>query len=46
MTGLGDIIQNGNDDDEWQIADEAYDLIEDPVTTTMLTRWNTFWLCL
>ena len=42
VTGLGDITQNGNDDDEWQIADAAYDLIEDPITT-MLTDGIPFW---
>jgi hypothetical protein len=38
VTGLGDIVQNANnngDDTEWEIADEAYSLIEDPVTTLL-----------
>ncbi|MCA9951240.1 MAG: DNRLRE domain-containing protein, partial [Anaerolineales bacterium] len=35
ITGLGDIVQNGNVDSEWQIADTAYSLIENPVTTSL-----------
>lgn len=38
VTGLGDCVQNGNnngDDTEWDIADEAYNLIEDPFTTLL-----------
>lgn len=34
VTGLGDIVQNGNANlSEWQLADDAYSLIEDPLTT-------------
>ena len=34
VTGLGDIVQNGNANDaEWQIADAAYSLIEDESAT-------------
>ena len=37
VTGLGDIVQNGDaNDSEWQIATNAYATIENP-TTTMLT---------
>ena len=36
VTGLGDITQNGNNDSEWQIADSAYSLIENPSTTNLL----------
>jgi hypothetical protein len=36
VTGLGDIVQNGNANDaEWQLADNAYGLIEDPLTTLL-----------
>lgn len=36
VTGLGDIVQNGNtNDSEWQLADHAYSLIEDPLTTLL-----------
>ena len=36
VTGLGDIVQNGNaSDSEWQIANNAYSLIEDPLTTLL-----------
>ena len=36
VTGLGDIVQNGNaNDPEWQLADNAYGLIEDPLTTLL-----------
>jgi hypothetical protein len=36
VTGLGDIVENGDaNDDEWQIADNAYSLIEDPLTTLL-----------
>ncbi len=34
VTGLGDIVENGNSfDSEWQIATNAYSTIENPVTT-------------
>ena len=34
VTGLGDIVQNGDaNDSEWQIADGAYSLLENPATT-------------
>ncbi len=37
VTGLGDIVENGDlNDSEWQIADGAYRLIEDPVATSLL----------
>ncbi len=36
VTGLGDIVENGNASDaEWQIAHNAYSLIEDPLTTLL-----------
>lgn len=35
VTSLGDVVQNADESDEWAIADEAYDLIEDPMTTTL-----------
>lgn len=36
VTGLGDIVQNGNSFlSEWQLADQAYSLIEDPLTTLL-----------
>ncbi len=36
VTGLGDIVENGDTtDSEWQIADSAYRLIEDPRTTLL-----------
>jgi len=36
VTGLGDIVQNGNANlSEWQIADDAYSLLEDPLTTLL-----------
>ena len=36
ISGLGDIVQNGDSNDsEWQIADAAYSLIEDPATTLL-----------
>jgi hypothetical protein len=38
VTGLGDIVEHGDnngDDTEWQVADDAYRLIEDPVTTLL-----------
>jgi hypothetical protein len=36
VTGLGDIVQNGNaSDSEWQIANNAYSLIENPLTTLL-----------
>jgi len=37
VTGLGDIVENGDTtDSEWQIANSAYGLIEDPLTTSLL----------
>jgi len=36
VTGLGDIVENGNTSDaEWQIANNAYSLIENPLTTLL-----------
>ena len=36
VTGLGDIVENGNTNlSEWQLADDAYSLIEDPLTTLL-----------
>ncbi|MBC7879398.1 MAG: DNRLRE domain-containing protein [Anaerolineales bacterium] len=41
VTGLGDIVQNGDTKNgnpnllEWQLADDAYGLIEDPLTTLL-----------
>jgi hypothetical protein len=38
VTGLGDIVEHGNnngDNTEWKVADGAYDLIENPVTTLL-----------
>ncbi len=35
VTGLGDIVQDANNEDHWDLADEAYSLIEDPVTTSL-----------
>jgi len=37
VTGLGDIVDNGNTfDSEWQIATNAYSTIENPTTTGLL----------
>lgn len=37
VTGLGDIVEHGNDtDSEWQIATNAYSTIENPVTTNLV----------
>jgi hypothetical protein len=39
VTHLGDIVQNGDnfgDDSEWQIADAAMAILEDPTTTSLL----------
>ena len=36
VTGLGDIVQNGNaNSSEWQVADAAYGILEDPTTTSL-----------
>lgn len=36
VTGLGDIVQNAFDSVHWNIADSAYSLIENPMTTTLM----------
>lgn len=36
VTGLGDVVQNADLTYEWDIADDAYSLIEDPATTTLM----------
>ncbi len=37
VTGLGDIVENGNTNiSEWQLADDAYGLLEDPSTTALV----------
>ncbi|MFK8008562.1 MAG: T9SS type A sorting domain-containing protein [Saprospiraceae bacterium] len=35
VTGLGDIVQNAQLTSEWDLADDAYSLIEDPATTLL-----------
>ena len=35
VSSVGDIVQNANKATEWALADSAYDLIEDPNTTTL-----------